>query len=125
MAETDLKITVTTDSTELQDLVSKLNKGDLTVKEYNKTLRALRDASVVGSKSQMDLKSVVTQVGEQTATANGKMMKSYFQTGEELRRFYREQRLGDRTMREATATIGGLGSMLGGEGIGRVVSSAT
>jgi len=46
-------------------------------------------------------------------------------TTEELRRFYREQRIGDRTMREATSAMGGFGSMLGSEGVGKIVGVAT
>jgi hypothetical protein len=57
-------------------------------------------------------------------SARSKTMKSYFDTGEELRRFYREQRVGDQTMREATQAIGGMSNMLGGEGLGKVVGGA-
>ena len=124
MADSQLHITVTTDDEGLRGLIAKLNSGNLTIKEYNKSLRDLRASSKIGSQGLLDLKEVQTQVADATAGSQGKMMRSYFKTGEELRRFYREQMVGNRTMREATQTVGVFGTMLGGEGLGKVVGTA-
>src|SRR3990167_4523017 len=123
MADSQLHITVTTDDEGLRGLIAKLNSGNLTIKEYNKSLRDLRASSKIGSQGLLDLKEVQTQVADATAGSQGKMMRSYFKTGEELRRFYREQMVGNRTMREATQTVGVFGTMLGGEGLGKVVGT--
>jgi hypothetical protein len=85
MADTNLNITVTTDSTALKALVAQLNAGTITQAAYNKTIRDLKAASVVGSQAAMDLKNVIGQVSEQTLTYQGQIMKSYFSTGEALR----------------------------------------
>lgn len=85
MADSQLNIIVTTEDSRLLALIAKLNAGTLSVAEYNKEVRAMRAAAIVGSRAQMDLKNVVTQVGEQTLTTNGQIMKSYFSVGEALR----------------------------------------
>lgn len=43
---------------------------------------------------------------------------------DQFRDFYREQRTGDRTMREVAQTAGVLGQMIGGEGLGKSVGQA-
>jgi hypothetical protein len=70
-------------------------------------------------------KNIIADATQHTVTANGKIMKSYFSTGEELRRFYREQRVGDRTMREATQAAAGFGAMFGDSGLGKIVGTTT
>jgi len=124
MADSTLNITVKTDSKELQALVDRLNKGEVTVAQFNKEMRAMKQSAILGSQGLMDLKSVTAQVGDATATANGKMMKSYFTLGEELRRYYMSQRVSNRTMSEVTQTASQLGGMLGAGGLGSIVATA-
>jgi hypothetical protein len=87
MPDQTLKITVKTESKELQDLVNKLNTGNVSLKEYSKTMRELKGNATVGSQALKELKDVQSQVSAQTQTAQGKMMQSYFSTGEALRTF--------------------------------------
>jgi hypothetical protein len=121
VADTNLNITVTSNDKSIDAVNAK-------IKELTKQYKALSEA---GRKNRPDLaaeidqwKNYRTQALEPIIGAQGKMMQSYFKTGEELRRFYREQRLGDRTMREATQTVQVFGSMLGGEGLGKIVGTA-
>lgn len=121
---------------ELNTLFAKIKAGTASIDEQAKAVKlatklynswgsendALK-ASLAGS--IRTIKDLKTQAVDPLIAANGKMMKSYFRTGEELRRFYREQLVGDRTMREATQTLSGFGSMLGGEGLGKIVGTAT
>ena len=83
--ETDLRITVTTESGQLQDLIKQLQSGTMTQNEYNKAIRELRNVSIVGSQAQRDLKEVISQVSTQTQSYQGQLMQSYFATGQALR----------------------------------------
>ncbi len=69
MADTNLNITVTTDSAALQDLITKLKSGTMTVADYNKTTRTLRAETIAGSQAQKDLGDVMSQVAKQSKSA--------------------------------------------------------
>ena len=66
MSDSNLNITVTTDSGQLQDLINKLNSGNISMGEYNKTVRTLRSESIAGSQSLKDLGDVTAQVSNQS-----------------------------------------------------------
>jgi hypothetical protein len=123
MADSTLNISVSVTN------VKTLDDARVELKRLNKELGGVALDNIPRQKELgaeiVRVKNIIGDATAATVTANGKMMKSYFSTGEELRRFYREQRVGDRTMREATSAIGGFGSMLGGEGLGKIVGTAT
>jgi hypothetical protein len=120
--DSELKIKVTLDGATIGDAKAKLKELNVA---YNKiALDNIPLQKQLGAEI-VKLKGIIAGATDATVTANGKMMKSYFSTGEELRRFYREQRVGDRTMREATQAVSGFSSMLGGEGLGKIVGSVT
>ncbi|MBE3139045.1 MAG: hypothetical protein IMZ53_00515 [Thermoplasmata archaeon] len=137
MADQELKITVkVVNQSELNALWAKMQSGNATINEQKQFIKlatkAWGDLTPVQQAANKEFansivlaKELKSQGLEPLTTANGKMMKSYFSTGEELRRFYREQRVGDRTMRESTQAISGFGSMLGGDGLGKIVGSVT
>jgi hypothetical protein len=85
MADSQLNITVKTQTKELQDLIDKVNTTGMTVKEFDKGIREIRNSSNIGGQGLKDLKAVVTQVADQTAAANSKMMQSQKAAQEQLR----------------------------------------
>jgi hypothetical protein len=56
---------------------------------------------------------------------NAKMMKSYFTTGEEMRRFFQQQRLGNRIFSESGQVVNSFASILGGSQISNAFSTIT
>ncbi len=80
-----INITVESDDSAVQGLVTKLNTLDLTTKEYAKTCKTVRDQLVIGSQAHIDYKNVVAQVAEQTRSDAAKMYASYFKLGEGIR----------------------------------------
>jgi hypothetical protein len=122
MADSTLNITVTTSGVETIEQIRK-NIREL-AKDRDKTSTA--ELGQIGRYNSA-IKEQRERVGELTAgavTANGKMMKSYFTLGEELRRYYMSQRVGNRTMSEVTQTASRLGSVLGMGGLGSIVGTA-
>jgi hypothetical protein len=122
MADQEIKLRVSVDGgTTIGDMrkhLKSLNAELNNVAVSNIPLQKKLGAEIV------KVKDTIASATSSTVTANGKMMQSYFKTGEELRRFYREQRLGDRTMREATQTVQVFGTMLGDSGLGKSLGTA-
>lgn len=115
MADSRLNITVTSDDRSIDAVNAKIKELTKQYKALSETARKNRPELA----AEIDQwKNYRTQALEPIVGAQGKMMQSYFKTGEELRRFYREQRVGDKTMRESTQAITGFASMLGGSGSG-------
>jgi regulator of replication initiation timing len=103
-----------------------INQIKAAIKEVDALKNAAKGGSAEFNKLSAESARLRTALGEmqkQSFSANAKMKESYFSTGEELRRFYREQRLGDRTMREGVQTLQVFGSMLG-EGVGGAAGKA-
>lgn len=93
---------------EAKDHVKDLNKalGDTAISNKEKIAGLSREISTY--------KDVIADATKGTLSSNAKMKESYFSTGEQLRKFYMEQRVGDRTMRETVQTAAGLASVMGG-----------
>lgn len=109
MAEVDLEIRLRTAKTIAE------------IEAVKKQALSLSKNLVLGTKEQesaeralVATKQRLEDISGRLATTNGKLMKSYFSAGEELRRFYREQRLGDRVMGDATKSVQSFTSILGG-----------
>jgi hypothetical protein len=83
--DSTLNIKTTSEVAAIQELVKWLNTGDRTVNEVNKRFREMKSSSIIGSQGLKDLKDVQSQVAASTMTSNGKMMQSYFKTGEAIR----------------------------------------
>jgi murein DD-endopeptidase MepM/ murein hydrolase activator NlpD len=129
-------ITKVSGQAELNALFDKFEKGTISINEMSKAIKLNNEVyknapdvhnafGAAVARNSVILKDAKDKAIDPLTSANGRMMKSYFQTGEELRRFYREQRVGDRTMREMTQAAGGLGQMMGGDGLGKVVGTLT
>lgn len=98
-------------------------------------VKALKDTATAEQlvhgeyKKEMDivanLRNVRSQAMASLQSDNAKMMKSYFETGEELRRFYKEQRLGDRVMGDAGRAVQSFTSIIGGTEISNAFTSIT
>jgi regulator of replication initiation timing len=133
----DLKITLTfAGQKELNDLIKKFNEGKMTYAELNKLAKeygnSVKNNFIPGTKEAAIAAGNLTKILNEQSRAkkellsdDGKIRDSYFKIGEELRRFYREQRVGDRTMREATQAVSGLGAMLGDSGLGKIIGTTT
>lgn len=122
MADSPLNITVN-----VSNIVT-LDDARKALKELNKELGRTALENIPRQKELgveiVKVKNIIADATAGTVTANGKMMRSYFTLGEQLRQFYYQQRVGNRTMMEVTQTFGQFGSMLGMGGIGGVVGSA-
>lgn len=66
MPDNVLNITVQTDSKTLQDLINKLNSGALSVKDFAKAAREVKNELVIGSQAQKDFGDMMNQVSVQT-----------------------------------------------------------
>jgi hypothetical protein len=64
---------------------------------------------VQAAKLEVDIKNRLHGANTQAYSDNAKMKESYFTLGEELRRFYQQQRVGDRTMNEVGGTFNSFG----------------
>jgi len=137
MPESQLNILVkVSGQNELNDLFQKIEEGTDSIDDQSRALKLgkalykswgaendILKPSLAATMRMIEDKR--TKAMEPLMGANARLMKSYFTLGEELRRFYREQRVGNRTMSELTQTFGQFGTMLGIDGIGGVVGTAT
>jgi hypothetical protein len=91
MSDTNLNITVTTQNKELQELITKLNSGNITVKDFSKTMRELRSASIPGSQALKDLGDVTAQVSmkSKSAEAQERSFTNVIRESRQERRLYR------------------------------------
>ena len=91
MPDSNLNITVTTDSKALQDLVTKLNAGTITVKEFSKTVRDLKSEAIPGSQALKDLGDVAAQVSMQSKSviAQERTFTNVIRESRQERRLYR------------------------------------
>ncbi len=119
MAEVDIQVKIASAKTIAE--IERLKKELTSI--YKATTLGTKE-NEAAAKSLVQVKEQLAKSSERVATANGKMMHSYFEAGEELRRFYREQRVGDRTMREAGNTVNILASQIGSQGLGKSVNTA-
>ena len=65
----DLRITVTTESAQLQKIIDQLNTTGLTSKELNTQMRNLKETTKLGSQEMKDMGDVLAQVREQSKSA--------------------------------------------------------
>jgi hypothetical protein len=95
--------------------------------QQRKELKGFFETAKVGSREYLDTGKQIEQLENRLHTARrqaygdqGKIKEAYFNSGAALRQFYMEQRVGDRTMREAASTVKlfagafGVGGLAGG-----------
>jgi predicted nucleic acid-binding Zn-ribbon protein len=100
MTEREVKIKLTTGGQSLKEMQAALRSID----DLRKSVSTASPEFARLSRESAALRTQIQSLQQASYSANAKMKESYFSTGEELRRFYREQRLGDRTMREGVST---------------------
>ena len=137
MADSELNILVKVSGQgDFNKLIDKIKDGTASIDEQTKAIQlgtkmykswgaenqALKEgmAQTISTIKDMKEKAVEPLVG-----AHGKMMKSYFTLGEQLRRYYMEQRIGNRTMSEVTRTASEMGQMFGADKLGSIVGNLT
>ena len=69
----------------------------------------IQEAAIIAN-----FRNVRSEATKAMQSDNSKMMKSYFETGQELRNFYREQRVVNRTMRETSNAVQEMTGIFGG-----------
>jgi hypothetical protein len=122
MADSDLKIRIDVEN------IATLDDARAALKQLNKELGRTALDNIPRQKELGDqivkVKDMIASTTSSTVTENGKMMRSYFTLGQQLRQFYYEQRVGNRTSTEITQTFSQLGSMLGASKLGGTVNNA-
>ena len=98
----------------LKDLNKELNKVAVNNIPLQKEL----------GKQIVEVKNTIASATASTITAKGKEREAYFELGTEMRKWFIQQRAGDRVMREMGQTTAMLGNMLGQGGLSSVVSTA-
>lgn len=79
----------------------------------------------VNKRAEVGFQSLAVSLNDIDNTLKSKVAPSVVNVEQELKNFYREQRTGDRTMREATQTVMVFGDMIGAGGIGKVINNVT
>lgn len=114
------------------DVTKSLGERERAEKQLVKALKdtATAEELVHGHyKTEMALVKNLREVRSQAADAMqsdyAKMMKSYFTTGEEMRRYFQSQRLSNRIMSEASQTVNNFTNIIGGTSISNAFTSLT
>ena len=117
-------------------LVDKFKDGKMSINEFTEAIRigtkVYNNWDDANEKLKPGLASTIklmkdgkSQAVDPLTSAQGKLMKSYFGLGQEMRQWFVQQRVGDRLMRESAQTAGMLGNLLGAGGISTALTTAT
>lgn len=110
MPDNELRIGVSTDGKSINEVRALAKYWE----DFAKSVTYGSKSFQIASQEAVRLKNATSQMSQALQTENAKMMKSYFSLGQQLRQFYMEQRVGDRTMREMASTAALFGVNMGG-----------
>lgn len=116
-------------------LIDKIRDGTASIDEMREAARfATKTFTSWGAENEIlkkgmadtavTIKEKVAVQMEALATKNTKTMKSYFSLGQEMRKWFIEQRAGDRIMRESGQTVSMLGNIMGASGLSGIINTA-